>query len=118
MRISDWSSDVCSSDLPIRRLVSDALARWNCDALVDDAVLCASELASNAVLHTRVPFELAIGKIHDGVRIEVTDQRPQELPALVPSTGLAADITSQGTTGRGLQIISSIAERWGVTTHR
>ncbi|HEY9556756.1 MAG TPA: ATP-binding protein [Acidimicrobiales bacterium] len=102
---------------PIRRLVSDALARWNCDALVDDAVLCASELASNAVLHTRVPFELAIGKIHDGVRIEVTDQRPQELPALVPSTGLAADITSQGTTGRGLQIISSIAERWGVTTH-
>src|SRR3546814_6771655 len=30
MRISDWSSDVCSSDLPRRRTISLELTCWTC----------------------------------------------------------------------------------------
>lgn len=99
---------------PIRRLVHDAVTGWGCEELVDDAMLCVSELASNAILHTRLPFDVEVVQCEQGVRIEVTDRRPQELPAVVPATGLASDITSQGTTGRGLQIVASLADRWGV----
>jgi anti-sigma regulatory factor (Ser/Thr protein kinase) len=101
---------------PIRRLISDAVTEWGCHALLDDAVLCASELASNAILHTRLPFGVEVHRLDGGVRIEVSDRRPQELPTVVPVTGLATDITSQGTTGRGLQIVATVADRWGVTT--
>lgn len=100
---------------PVRRLVSDMVLELGCEPLIDDAVLCASELASNAILHTRMPFDVDVHQVEDGVRIVVTDRRPEELPAVVPTTGIATDITSQGTTGRGLQIVASLADRWGVT---
>lgn len=101
---------------PIRRLVGESVAGLGHHDLVDDAVLCASELASNAILHTRLPFDVEVDEVPDGVRVVIRDRRPSELPAVVPSTGLARDITSQGTTGRGLQIVASVADRWGVTT--
>jgi anti-sigma regulatory factor (Ser/Thr protein kinase) len=100
---------------PIRASVDRTLRSWGCDALLDDALLCASELSSNAILHTRAPFELTLAQVEGGVRIEVVDQRPRELPAVIPDRGIAMDITSQGTTGRGLQIVASLADRWGVT---
>jgi len=101
---------------PIRRLVAETVSGWDCEPILDDAVLCASELASNAILHTRLPFEVEVSKSGTGVRIEVTDRRPQEMPALVPDKGLAMDITAHGTTGRGLQIVATLADRWGVTS--
>jgi anti-sigma regulatory factor (Ser/Thr protein kinase) len=101
---------------PVRRLVSEVVSDWGFDALLDDALLCASELASNAILHTRLPFDVEVQRLADGIRLEVVDRRPHELPEVVPATGLATDITSQGTTGRGLQIVAAIAQRWGVTT--
>lgn len=102
----------------IRHLVSDAVRSWGLGELLDDAVLCASELASNAILHTRLPFAVEISRVEGGVRIEVFDQRPRELPSVVPATGVASDITSRGTTGRGLLIVATIADRWGATASR
>ena len=99
----------------IRHLVSDAVTSWGLDELLDDAVLCASELASNAILHTRLPFAVEISPLEGGLRIEVFDQRPRELPSVVPATGVASDITRRGTTGRGLLIVATIADRWGAT---
>lgn len=101
---------------PVRRLITRASVDLGWPELVEDAVLCGSELASNAILHTRLPFEVDVEGAEGGLRVVVVDRRPQELPAVVPATGLATDITSQGTTGRGLQIVASIADRWGVTT--
>ena len=101
-----------------RRFVADALSAWGCDDLAEDAVLCVSELATNAVLHTRAPFEVGVRRTGDGVRLEVVDSRPEAPPSPVPRHGTAIDVTSPSITGRGLQIIALLASRWGynVTT--
>lgn len=87
------------------------LERWSLDALCDDAALCVTELASNAILHSRTPFTVAVRPLAGGVRIDVQDDRPDRLPAVVPSAGLGP--LDSGTTGRGLRLISGLASRWG-----
>jgi anti-sigma regulatory factor (Ser/Thr protein kinase) len=87
----------------VRRMVcaqlEQAAVAWH------DAVVVASELATNAVLHARTPYvvELHVGKV---VRIEVTD------------TGLGAPVLqpspSNGTSGRGLVLVAALSSRWGV----
>jgi len=99
-----------------RELVSQALEAWDCTALADDALLCATELVSNATLHTRAPFDLTLRRLDGGVHIEVIDDRPAELPVAVPTHGTAADITLRSMTGRGLHIVGTLASRWGFTT--
>jgi hypothetical protein len=100
----------------LRRTVAGILSRWHREDLLDDAILCASELAGNAVLHTRRSYDLTLRPAGAGVRLEVVDNRPQEVPILVPANGSAADVTSLATTGRGLQIVARLASRWGFTT--
>jgi hypothetical protein len=102
----------------LRRQVADVLSRWNKQDLLDDAVLCVSELASNALLHTRRSFDLTLRPAGSGVRVEVVDSRPQDVPILVPANGSAADVTGVATTGRGLQIIARVGSRWGFTATR
>lgn len=99
-----------------RELVATALSDWALDELTDIGTLCMGELAANAVLHGRGEFDVVVRRQGDGVRIEVIDLRPEEVPAAVPMHGSAADITRQAATGRGLQIVSSMARRWGYTT--
>lgn len=71
-----------------------------------------AELASNAVLHGRVPgrdFRLRLKLHSDGtLRIEVTDARGDRLPS-TPAP-VADDLES----GRGLRIVTAYADRWGV----
>src|SRR5690242_20450898 len=107
---------VPESTRAVRRAVSHVLAEWGRERVADDAVLGASELASNAVLHARGAFELAMRPIGTGVRIEIIDQRPDLVPLPVPTTGSATGVTAQGTTGRGLQIVAAVASRWGFNT--
>lgn len=89
-----------------RRFVADALGGWGCDGLVDDAVLAVSELVTNAVVHAgtacRVVLRLGGGRL----RIEVADAGGGSPRALEPST------TRTG--GRGLHLVESIADAWGV----
>src|SRR5207248_663226 len=48
------------------------------------------------------------------VRVDVVDSAPHLVPVRVPTHGSAVDITSLGETGRGLQIVSAMANRWGI----
>src|SRR5581483_9138889 len=106
--------DSCSR---ARRFVVDLVHRWDRDHLSDAAALCATELATNAVLHSREPFILTIRTAgDDGVRIEVLDRAPEQLPITTPNEGSAVDLTSWGSSGRGMQIVASLAQRWGVFT--
>ena len=100
----------------MRRVVTELLHSWGRDDLSETASLCATELAANAILHTREPFDVAIRRWPGGVRVEVIDGRPTELPIPVPTSGSAVDITAAGTTGRGLQIVASLSRRWGFST--
>ncbi|MEV3949647.1 ATP-binding protein [Streptomyces halstedii] len=78
----------------------------------DTVALVTAELASNAVLHGRVPgrdFALRIvyGRGTAGVRIEVSDTHP----------GMPVEKARGGPeeTGRGLVLVGALATRWGVT---
>lgn len=75
--------------------------------------MCASELATNAVLHSRRPFTVAVRPAASGVRIDLQDERPDLLPQVFPPD---LDPLASGTTGRGLRLVASLADRWGYFT--
>jgi anti-sigma regulatory factor (Ser/Thr protein kinase) len=99
-----------------RRFASDLIEEWGYTDVAGDAALCVSELAANALIHARGPFTVTIRPAGKGVRIDVIDPRPEQLPVVVPLVGTAVDLTERSTTGRGLQIVATLADRWGVST--
>lgn len=79
---------------------------------VEDAVLIVSELASNAIRHSRSGWEggwfLVIVKFElDRVRIEVVDEGGAGVPRLL-------DASDQAEGGRGLMLAAACAKDWGV----
>lgn len=99
-----------------RRFVADQLDQWGLDDLHETAALVTAELAANAVLHTRRPFAVSVRRTTGGVRIDVMDAVPHQVPVEAPTEGTAADLLHAGTTGRGLHIVSAFATRWGAFT--
>jgi len=77
-------------------------------AAADDAVLCVSELAANAIVHSRSrapggQFLVRVRRHGDDLRVEVTDQGgPWAQPA---------DTDQRG--GRGLLIVDRLTRSWG-----
>jgi two-component sensor histidine kinase len=67
--------------------------------------LIADELATNALLHARSYFSLAIAISPRSVRIAVRDESRSYPVLTVPSSDALA--------GRGLSIVSETATRWG-----
>jgi anti-sigma regulatory factor (Ser/Thr protein kinase) len=93
-----------------RRFVRDTLAEWGADDATDDAVLLTSELATNAVIHARTPFEVICRSAGGTVQVEVVDgDGSQVLPA--PPNGDDPDRAS----GRGLLMPVMLAAEWGVS---
>ncbi len=96
-----------------RRFVRQVLAEWRREDLLEAAQLCASELATNAVLHAAVdgPVELDLawsGGEAPEVQLRVADRSVDRLPV-----GRRPSARSRG--GRGLRIVEASASRWGVT---
>jgi anti-sigma regulatory factor (Ser/Thr protein kinase) len=104
------------SSREVRATVSDVLTAWGSEELVHDAVLGAAELASNVILHAGTDYELVIRPLPFGARIEIIDRRPDLVPTTIPATPAASALTDGRTTGRGLQIVATLASRWGYTT--
>jgi len=107
-----------------RLFVVDRLQEWGADDLVDQAALLTSELATNAVLHTRRPFTVTLSRSGPTVRVEVADQS-EEIPHLprhlaVPSGDRAStgDVLGVGVDSRdrlfsGLGVVDAVAGSWG-----
>src|SRR3954467_8516717 len=74
-------------------------------ATAEIAILLASELASNAVMHARTTFEVALHLDDEVVRVEAYDTSP----TMPPVRTYAADSIA----GRGLHMIAATSERWG-----
>ncbi len=94
-----------------RRLVAEVRAfvtselRRRCRAdLVDDAVLVATELATNAILHAGGVAAVRVDGTNEGVRIEVHD-RTRVPPVLARSS-------EDAMTGRGLRLVGALSARW------
>jgi anti-sigma regulatory factor (Ser/Thr protein kinase) len=93
----------------VRRLVRAAL-RGREDGVVEDAVLVADELATNALRHGRGPRRCRVGVTGGGrrLRVEVDDTAPDR-PAEVRSPDRFG--------GRGLILVDQLTASWGVRYH-
>jgi GAF domain-containing protein len=89
-----------------RRFVVAALTDWDLRDLADDAVLAASELVTNAVLHGVPPVELRVLPVPGGVRVEARDGS-----RVSPVRPLA---TTDTMTGRGIALVEAVSARWGI----
>jgi serine/threonine-protein kinase RsbW len=85
--------------------------------VADDALLCASELASNAIRHTRTgyrgKFQVIIWRGLASVCVAVLDEGSDTAPALAAGTsGVLAE------SGHGLLTVESLSAWWGHNTYR
>ena len=94
------------SDSPraARHFVVDALTRWGAAEFIEDAALVATELATNAVVHARSGFTVAVMREPSGVRIAVRDDGPVSGPG--PRQTLTAS------PGHGLWLVDTVSTRW------
>jgi anti-sigma regulatory factor (Ser/Thr protein kinase) len=90
-----------------RRLVADAIGQGD-DDVVDRALLCASELLTNAIEHAEPPATLRIVVDDRRVRIEVDDNTVR-MPIL-----RHPDVSS--IRGRGMLVVKSCSDRWGIVS--
>ncbi len=84
-------------------VISELRRRCRAD-LVDDAVLVATELATNAVLHAGGMTAVRVDTIAGGVRIEVHDRT--RIPPVLART------SDDAMTGRGLHLVGALSTRW------
>ncbi|MEU8365122.1 ATP-binding protein [Nonomuraea sp. NPDC048882] len=93
-----------------RELVTAVLGRDH--PLYDDVVLLTSELATNAILHTRSgaggSFTVTVENSELGVRVSVSDAGSDGPPCVCRTS-------TQSTSGRGLPLIEALSHRWGFT---
>lgn len=96
-----------SSPASLRRMLGSLLEGQGWSAAESaDALLAATELATNAVLHARTPFRLTA--VMDGDRLAVH---------LVDWGGGGAEMRSpdwKGVGGLGLRIVDRLTDTWGV----
>jgi hypothetical protein len=90
-----------------RRLVVAALQEWGCGgALVDDAALVVTELASNVVLHAGTPLSISVRVLDSMLHVAVCDGVSPH------ASGSDGWMTPQPL--HGLDLIDAISTRWGV----
>jgi anti-sigma regulatory factor (Ser/Thr protein kinase) len=92
-----------------RRFVLSTLAAWGVDRdTVDDAILCLSELVTNAMIHTGAGCELRV-VLDRGVL--TTTVRDGGSSVVVDLSSVTVDPLAVH--GRGLQIVNALSARWG-----
>ncbi len=97
-----------------RRFVRNTLISWGlseCDELVTDAVLLASELVTNAIVHAGTPVQLTCRLDGANVEVSVLDRHPARVIPDPPGAAAAVDRAS----GRGLVLPAALSSSWGVT---
>ena len=76
---------------------------------LDDVLLCATELVTNAVLHAGTPCRLSVERRGAWVLLRVCDFNPASQPVV-------RDFDRTAITGRGLQLVDKLTDRWGIDT--
>jgi anti-sigma regulatory factor (Ser/Thr protein kinase) len=111
------TATLVSADLPAdvtapgraRRIVAASLATRGLEELLEPAVLLASEVVTNAVVHGGGHARLGVEHDRRRIRVSVRDAsnaRPRRL-----------DLGLEATSGRGVQLLDQLATRWGVDLH-
>ena len=96
------------------------LRKWHLDALIEDAVVIASELATNAIQHgTPAAMGGATGEVDSG-RVEISWclQASRLICVVTDQTGTPPALAAGGPeaeSGHGLPIVGALAVAWGWT---
>lgn len=88
-----------------RHFLESTLAEWGTDDYDFGAPQVLSELATNAALHARSPFSVALRLEDDSLYIAVRDAS-KRLPR-------QCYFSQEATTGRGLGLIAALSLEWG-----
>jgi anti-sigma regulatory factor (Ser/Thr protein kinase)/anti-anti-sigma regulatory factor len=92
-----------------RSTVRHACADWEvAPGVCDAALMVATELVTNAVVHARTASVLEVGLDAEGLRVAVRDDAPGPL---------APDPRSGPHGGYGLRVVAGLSRAWGVTRH-
>ncbi|MFI7102628.1 ATP-binding protein [Streptomyces sp. NPDC050161] len=95
----------------VRRELRRMLSRWDAPShgdISDVASLLISELVTNALVHT-TGGAVVTATVTDRLRVEVRDCATTRPEPRAP--------TGDGTSGRGLFLVRTLADAWGVRTH-
>ncbi|MDG9717773.1 ATP-binding protein [Streptomyces sp. DH24] len=96
-----------------RRALRELLRQWGRPGRSEIAELLTSELVTNALVHTDDDAVLTATVRPGGLRVEVRDFVAGRPAPRVPH----ADDGAQRTNGRGLVLVQSLADSWGVRPH-
>jgi anti-sigma regulatory factor (Ser/Thr protein kinase) len=88
-----------------RSLTADVLHSWGQHAILDDALIIVSELATNAAVHATSAFRVHLSRGPGSLRISVEDGEAARPQLRRPSPDQPG--------GRGLRLVQSLAQRWG-----
>ncbi|MFD3565022.1 ATP-binding protein [Streptomyces sp. NPDC058686] len=96
-----------------REFVAEALTQWTMTRRLDDIRLCASELVTNALLHGGPAGSLIL------VRLELhTTHLLLEVHDAGDGTPMQRNAPDTSDDGRGLFLVSAIADDWGVAARQ
>ena len=90
-----------------RSFVRESVAQHVDDEVLADALVVASELVTNAVMHAGTASELEVRLDEGTLELRVSDGDPRTPVRRRLLGGLAAQ-------GRGLGMLTALTERWGV----
>ncbi|MER6121257.1 ATP-binding protein [Streptomyces sp. NPDC001795] len=93
-----------------RRALRELLTHWGKPGRSEIAELLTSELVTNALIHTDHDAVLTATVSPDGLHVEVRDFEGRRPRLRVPNA-------DYGTHGRGLMLVQSLADEWGVRSH-
>ena len=89
-----------------RRFVADTVKSWKLDQILDDALLVASELATNAVTHADSSCRIRLSLNSASLRIDVLDK------GIGTPEPQAAEWSEEH--GRGLHLVAALTMAWGL----
>jgi len=96
----------------VRTLITDVCAAWDIPQVLDAALIVASELVTNAVVHGSGAVHVTVLLRRARLHLVVRDQNPDP-PRRLQSTLRSSAGISLDSGGRGLPLLDAVCRAWG-----